>query len=270
MLPLAGPTRVTDTFLKFTFQMDSVVVNLSTAPDVGLASFGIYHLSLKGYQLVDKSLFASIVLCDMQLDDCRPGRENMITKFLNKKNRSALAAADGMGDAEADQPETTMLDIILRVTNQEMFVHMLVSSFDLILSLEFLMQLLNFISLPTVDVAAPPSDVAVENVPVRAAAVPANRSQGTTSDAIKTTGQKITVNIKIEQPDIILVEQMDNIDCLALMLNVSAGSCSGDHCSSYNNLYIFVGLALPTHRPRSSFAFASTTSARSSAAKSPT
>lgn len=46
----------------------------------GLAAFGIYYLSLKGYKLVDDSLSASIVLCDVQLDDARPERENYITK----------------------------------------------------------------------------------------------------------------------------------------------------------------------------------------------
>lgn len=197
--------------------MDSVVLNLSTEPDVGLASFGIYHLSLKGYQLVDKSLFASIVLCDMQLDDCRPNRENMITKFLNKRNRAFTAGSDRI--CEDEEPETTMLDIVFRVTRKEMFVNVLVSSFDLILSLEFLMRLLNFISLPPTD-DKPRIGIAVESGPVRTP-VPSNRfSQGTTSETIKTPGQKITVNIKIEKPDIILVEQMDNINCLALMLNV--------------------------------------------------
>lgn len=33
--------------------------------------------------------------------------------------------------------------------------------------------------------------------------------------------KKITVLINIEQPDIILVEKMDDINCLALILNVS-------------------------------------------------
>lgn len=33
--------------------------------------------------------------------------------------------------------------------------------------------------------------------------------------------KKITILINIEQPDIILVEAMDDINCLALILNVS-------------------------------------------------
>lgn len=52
------------------------------APSHGLASFGIHFLSLKGCKLVDESMSASIVLCDVQLDDIRPDREKFITKFV--------------------------------------------------------------------------------------------------------------------------------------------------------------------------------------------
>lgn len=52
----------------------------STEKNEGLASFGIHFLSLKGTKLVDDSLSASIVLCDVQLDDTRPERQNYITK----------------------------------------------------------------------------------------------------------------------------------------------------------------------------------------------
>lgn len=34
------------------------------------------------------------------------------------------------------------------------------------------------------------------------------------------SGQRTTIIIHIEQPDIILVEQMDDINCLALFFNV--------------------------------------------------
>lgn len=67
-------------FLQYAFQMDSIILNLYTAPNEGLASCGIHFLSLKGHKLVDESMSASIVLCDVRLDDIRPGRENLITK----------------------------------------------------------------------------------------------------------------------------------------------------------------------------------------------
>lgn len=54
---------------------------LFLAPTQGLASFGIHFLSLKGCKLVDESMSASVILCDVQLDDIRPDRENFITKY---------------------------------------------------------------------------------------------------------------------------------------------------------------------------------------------
>lgn len=98
------PKKDVATFLQFAFQMDSIILNLYTgevrnsfrtfgiyssnstvffllsAPKHGLASFGIHFLSLKGHKLVDESLSASVVLCDVQLDDIRPDRQNFITK----------------------------------------------------------------------------------------------------------------------------------------------------------------------------------------------
>lgn len=73
-------TKKSDTFLKFDFQLDSISVSLMHSPSEGLACFGIHYFSLKGNKLVDGSLSTSIILCDMQLDDGRPDRENKITR----------------------------------------------------------------------------------------------------------------------------------------------------------------------------------------------
>lgn len=95
-------------FLQYSFQMDSIILNLFTgifrfclkkymivlisllsdfkAPNEGLASFGIHFLSLKGHKLVDESMSASVVLCDVQLDDIRPGRQNLITKYVQSRS----------------------------------------------------------------------------------------------------------------------------------------------------------------------------------------
>lgn len=42
-----------------------------------------------------------------------------------------------------------------------------------------------------------------------------------TADNAVESNKKITILINVEQPDIILVEKMDDINCLALILNVS-------------------------------------------------
>lgn len=96
---------------------------------------------------------------------------------------------------------------------------MKVSSFDLILSLEFLLQIAQFVSVPE----DPEAAASVEKQVVATTA-------HSTAAAVKTvakpqavepvdSNKKITVLINVEQPDIILVERMDDINCLALILN---------------------------------------------------
>lgn len=77
----------------FVFQ---IVYCSPIAPTHGLASFGIHFLSLKGCKLVDESMSASIVLCDVQLDDIRPDRQNFITKFVFLLNILKIKSADEM------------------------------------------------------------------------------------------------------------------------------------------------------------------------------
>lgn len=92
------------------------------------------------------------------------------------------------------------------------------SSFDLILSLEFLLKIAEFVSV-TEEAGSPP------------AAVTATAQQTASKQVAKPTAvpvvpaepvdsnKKVTVLINVEQPDIILVEKMDDINCLALILN---------------------------------------------------
>lgn len=93
------------------------------------------------------------------------------------------------------------------------------SSFDLILSLEFLLKIAQFVSVsenadsPTTPAAtATAQQTALKQVakPTAAPVVPAEPVD---------SNKKITVLINVEQPDIILVEKMDDINCLALILN---------------------------------------------------
>lgn len=128
-----------DTFLQFAFQMDSIVLNLYTAPNEGLAYFGIHFLSLKGCKLVDESMSASVVLCDVQLDDIRPDREKFITRFMKKKEIETSNSANA---------SHSMVDIVVRIKQDDTFANLKVNSFDLILSLEFLLKLAQFVSVP--------------------------------------------------------------------------------------------------------------------------
>lgn len=125
----------------------------------------------------------SIVLCDVQMDDARPNRQNCITRYMKKKEtpKSCLdvsrefvstIANTEVTDAELSEPVSSMVDIVSRMTDAEIFLQLKVSSFDLILSLDFIMQLVKFLYVPdekaAVDAASPDT---VNAAPVTTASV---------------------------------------------------------------------------------------------------
>lgn len=121
------------------------------------------------------------------------------------------------GDSsDATAPQTSMVDIVAHMKQDETFANLKVSSFDLILSLEFLLKIAQFLTIPD-DVTTAPKPVAAPTC------VSATKSKTETAIAIVTTEvestKKITILLNVEQPDIILVEKMDDINCLALILN---------------------------------------------------
>uniref|UniRef100_A0A1L8DVL7 Putative vacuolar protein n=1 Tax=Nyssomyia neivai TaxID=330878 RepID=A0A1L8DVL7_9DIPT len=191
------------TFLKFSFQMDSLIINLSTDDNKGLAAFGIYVLSVKGNKLADGSLNTSVVLCDIQWDDIRPQRENMITRFMGRKTSDENNAK-------------SMIDITASIKDTSIFAELRIRGFDLIISMDYIMKLMNFLNAAT-------SEKVVVNDPKKLDVPKTPRDTQITSPAPSTQTNKMTIIVAIEQPDIILVEKMDDINCHALILNCEAG-----------------------------------------------
>lgn len=192
---------IVDTFLKFSFQLNSIKINLFTAPNEGLATFGLYYISLKGQKIVDNCLTTSIILCDVHLDDTRSNRQNKITKFMHRRDHP---------NTSSDDPVRSMIDVTLNIKENDMFADVKIFSFNLILSIDFLMKISNFFQTET-DKTSDVKSVASKNKQVQAA--PPTQKQENNST--------MTLLLHIEQPDIILVERMDDVNCYALILNVS-------------------------------------------------
>lgn len=93
-----------------------------------------------------------------------------------------------------------------------------VSSFDLILSLEYLLKIAQFVTVPEEASAEKPitTTTAAQSSAAKQVARPA---AAPIAAELVDSNKKITVLINVEQPDIILVERMDDINCLALILN---------------------------------------------------
>ena len=181
-------------------------------------------LSLNGQTLVDGSLSTSIILCDVNLDDTRPNREGKISRFMERREREVVNCDMPSSSTSADVREEmkSMIDVTFRMKENEMFADVKVFSFNLILSVDFLMKLSSFLQPPTADdeesqIIQNSADYALEQSTRESETRRRRSSYQQSQEAPK----KAVFAIHIEEYDIILVEKMDDINCLALILNVS-------------------------------------------------
>lgn len=183
------------TFLKFAVTLDSLVINLYTDQDVGLATCGIYVLSVKGSILANGAINVSLILYDIQLDDTREERKNTLNRYMGRKN-----------NREEDE-QKTMLDITCSLKGNSTFADVRISGFDLIISMDFLVHLSAFAAAPT---PQKPSQQ-------KAVAIPSQKPQEVDQASLN---NQMNITITIEQPDIILMEKMDGKSSTnALILN---------------------------------------------------
>jgi vacuolar protein sorting-associated protein 13A/C len=131
------------------------------------------------------------------------------------------------------QDEKSMIDVTFRMKENEMFADVKVFSFNLILSVDFLMKLSSFLQPSTSDegdesqIVLNSADFALEQQSssareneIRRRRSSFNRQQSQEQEVA--AAKKAVFAIHIEEYDIILVEKMDDINCLALILNVSS------------------------------------------------
>ncbi|XP_026322169.1 vacuolar protein sorting-associated protein 13 [Hyposmocoma kahamanoa] len=161
-------TKRAKTTIKFCFTMESFVIDLLSSveelpstKDVELARFCLALLSLKGRLFSDNSINTSVLLVDCTLDDMRPGRGTKITRYLERR-RHQVADSEISNDAlhqtlfestkEVDVAKDTqerirsMIDITYTLKNSDTFIDMRISSFNLILAMDFLNKLADFMT----------------------------------------------------------------------------------------------------------------------------
>ncbi|KAL0832908.1 hypothetical protein ABMA28_001052, partial [Loxostege sticticalis] len=231
------------TTIKFSFTMDSFVIDmmntLSTednmfVKDVELARFCLALLSVKGRMYSDGSMHTSVLLVDCTLDDTRPGRGARITRYLERRrdrpteSKSEFALEESArGIMDGQDKIRSMIDVTYTLKNNDTFIDMRIFSFNLILAMDFLNKIAEFL---TVTVAAEPTAKLKEEVrSVKSIDKPsdsiAKKKLSVASAPSQAEPAKLammTVNIKIEQPDIILVESLEQKKCDALVLNMQA------------------------------------------------
>ncbi|XP_063824261.1 intermembrane lipid transfer protein Vps13 isoform X2 [Ostrinia nubilalis] len=233
------------TTIKFSFTMDSFVIDLMNtissedamfSKDIELARFCLALLSVKGRMFSDNSMHTSVLLVDCTLDDTRPGRGAKITRYLERRrerteSRSEYAMDETRGAImEAHDKIRSMIDITYTMKNSDTFIDMRIFSFNLILAMDFLNKIMEFL---TVGLAAdapaagkPKEDLkVVKSVTDKSGEGMSKKKLSVVSAPSLEQPQKtsmMTVNVKIEQPDIILVESLEQKKCDALVLNMEA------------------------------------------------
>ncbi|XP_013138688.1 PREDICTED: vacuolar protein sorting-associated protein 13C [Papilio polytes] len=240
------------TTIKFAFTMDSFVIDLlnttasvenpSNSLDVDLARFCLALLSVKGRMFSDGSLHTSVLLVDCTLDDTRPGRGAKITRYLERRrdNQEALLERTQESTAimEANDKIRSMIDITYTMKNSDTFIDMRIFSFNLILAMDFLNKIAEFMTTGLAEDAPDAADLKLRpNADKSTDNATLQRRKTMTSTVAVEPAQKpsmMTVNIKIEQPDIILVESLEQKQCDALVLNLYMESTWAMQVSYYN------------------------------------
>ncbi|XP_069674534.1 intermembrane lipid transfer protein Vps13 isoform X2 [Periplaneta americana] len=228
------------TSIKFTFTMESLIIDLFTGgskdlhgvssplhlPENGLGRFSLHILSLKGRILSDSSIITSILLVDCLLDDTRFNSDSKIKRLMERKSEAPSNASPAV-----EAPFRSMIDLTYQQKGSEMFVDLRIYGFTLTVCLSYLMKVADFFTsgleppTPPVEETTGKTASAQQNqLTVKPSkskpSISKSKSATTTSVAPQqTSSSMMTVNIRVEKPDIILVENMDDLDTNAIILN---------------------------------------------------
>ncbi|KAL5288954.1 hypothetical protein ACFFRR_009268 [Megaselia abdita] len=211
--------------IRFNFQFDGAIINLFMNDKTPFAKFGIYFLSLKGKQFDNGGLTTSIVLVDMQLDDLRPTSQGKITRYMCRKESelesSALDASVQSLTTTSKKHPQHMLDLTANIQPTEIFAELRISGFDLIICLDFLLKISDFFAVPEDESPKRESKYRSSEKPaIKATDKPAEKKP--VAKAEPEVQKKMKIILHIEEPDIILVESLEDINTNAIILNMKS------------------------------------------------
>lgn len=207
----------------------------------GLAKFSLTHFAVKGRIFADGLLATSVLLMNCTLDDTRPSRESSLTRIMERT--TALPSAH---DIEQDtKPVRSMLDVTVRQGPNDMFVDVRVFSFSIIVSLDYLMKIKDFFNTEsTTTNKTQSSQKSYSDATIK------KRSPQTSENISK----MMTLNLHVEKPDIILLEDMDDINSNCIVLNTELLlklRLMGEHqviTGSIKDLSLLTGIYNPAKR----------------------
>ncbi|XP_067012189.2 intermembrane lipid transfer protein Vps13 [Anabrus simplex] len=247
--PSLEPSEAVTAAVRFTFTMDSLIIELFTGgtkkleetsspahlSQNGLARFTMHVLSLKGHLYSDGSLSTSLLLVDCLLDDTRAGRENMLTRLMERTKAdtsdTSEIASTIFDPTSVDQQFRSMVDVTFQLKGSDMFVDVRIYGFNLVLSPDFLLKVAAFFApieeeIPEVKPKETPGASQPQIAKARSKAshvtmktVQSKPSQTKSRPPQEKEDSRMTINLRVEKPDIILLENIDDPNSNALVLN---------------------------------------------------
>ncbi|KAH8237095.1 hypothetical protein KR038_004232 [Drosophila bunnanda] len=216
--------------IKFNFQFDGVVINLMESEDEGLARFGIFFLSLKGTKLDNGTLSTSVVLCNIQVDDTRKNSKTQIRQYLSRKDW----VQPKMGTNEIIDycytERNFMVDMTAIIKENDTFAEIRVRGFDLIVCIDFLLRLSTFFTLPLENTPPASSDIRPPEPVTPPVQEPHKSLRQSTADIAgdfigresigsQKGAKKVNLILHIDEPDIILVENLEDLNTSCIIFN---------------------------------------------------
>nr|XP_053657502.1 intermembrane lipid transfer protein Vps13-like [Cherax quadricarinatus] len=165
-----------------------------------LAEVSLQVVRMKGTMMSDGSLAANLVLFDCILQDTRPDQDGFITRMMERKARSG---------------ERGMVDLTYRQEpSKDIYVDVRISGFVLVLHLPYLLSIQRFFTDNLPQQPDSPSPVKPKDTPK-----PKNDSS-----VDERPSNIMTVRVKVEQPDIALVEDVSSLDTSCIILHAEVNS----------------------------------------------
>lgn len=259
--------RHAHTSIKFEFIMDSLVINLFTGgskllqsqtsplhlPEHGLARFTLAHFAVKGRVFADGLLATSILLMNCTLDDTRQSREGSLVRIMEGLGSGAPVSSGSNEDHFDERTKynaRSMLDVTVRQSPNDTFADVRVFSFSIIVSLDYLMKIKDFFDVDTASKTVVTSASRNESVMPRKKKEAMQQQSVTAAQSPK----MVTVNLHVEKPDIILLEDMDDINSNCIVLNTELLlkiRIMGEHqviAGSIKDLSLLTGIYNPAKR----------------------
>ncbi|XP_030388188.1 vacuolar protein sorting-associated protein 13 [Scaptodrosophila lebanonensis] len=214
-------TEKTYETLKFNFQFDGVIINLMENENDALARFGIYFLSVKGSKLEPCNTFStSIVLCNIQLDDMRKNLKSQIRQYLGRKDWEPITETDEIIDACYNELKF-MVEVTAIIKENDTFAEVRVCGFDLIVCIDFLLKLTTFLSIPEDAETKPKSSTVAQAARLTKTTIQVTEAQDIIKPQVN-SDKKMNLILRIDEPDIILVESLDDLNTNAIIFNARA------------------------------------------------